>query len=207
MKCPKCHCTSFDHLDKCIKCGADLSDWRKRLNPFEFHHNEGETLEREEIEVEENKTETFEVVEKGGFWIRLLASIFDFLFLNLVSIFLLAFWLLILKGGKIMISSELLLSLFIPYYFLIILVSFSYYTFLHGTKGQTLGKRIFGLKVVHISGRSLGLSQAFVRWIGYFLCALSLSIGFFWIAFDKNKRGWHDRIANSFVVKVKLSKP
>lgn len=207
MRCPKCHFTSFDHLDKCIRCGTDLTDWHKKLNLFESPRREAELLQREEIEGEEAKTETFEVLEKGGFWMRLLASIFDFLFLNLISILLLAFWLSVLKGGKIMVSSELLLSLFMPYYFLTILTSLSYYTILHGSKGQTLGKKIVGLKVVHISGRSLGFGQAFVRWVGYILCALSLSIGFFWIAFDKNKQGWHDRIANSFVVKVKRGRP
>lgn len=203
MKCPKCHFTSFDHIDKCIRCGTDLTDWDKRLNLFESPHEEAELLQGKGIEEEENETEAFEVVEKGGFWIRLLAFIFDFLFLNLISVLLLAFWFSILKGGKVTDSSELLLSLFIPYYFLTIFTSLSYYTILHGTKGQTLGKKVFGLRVVHISGRSLGFSQAFVRWVGYILCALTLNIGFLWIVFDKNKQGWHDRIANSFVVRAK----
>ncbi|PLX42437.1 MAG: hypothetical protein C0608_02980 [Deltaproteobacteria bacterium] len=31
MKCPKCGYTSFDYLDECKKCGADISDTRAML--------------------------------------------------------------------------------------------------------------------------------------------------------------------------------
>jgi hypothetical protein len=31
MKCPKCGYTSFDYLDECKKCGADISDIRALL--------------------------------------------------------------------------------------------------------------------------------------------------------------------------------
>ncbi len=32
MKCPKCNYTSFDYLDTCKRCGADLRDVRTLLN-------------------------------------------------------------------------------------------------------------------------------------------------------------------------------
>ena len=32
MKCPKCNYTSFDYLDACKRCGADLRDVRTLLN-------------------------------------------------------------------------------------------------------------------------------------------------------------------------------
>jgi len=36
-------------------------------------------------------------------------------------------------------------------------------------------------------------------------CLLSLVVaclGFFWIAFDSEKQGWHDKIAGTYVVKL-----
>jgi len=32
MFCPKCHFTSFDHLDNCPKCGSDWTETKKMLN-------------------------------------------------------------------------------------------------------------------------------------------------------------------------------
>ncbi|MBW1975541.1 MAG: hypothetical protein JRI45_08210 [Deltaproteobacteria bacterium] len=31
MRCPKCHYISFDYLDKCKKCGADLTELKRQL--------------------------------------------------------------------------------------------------------------------------------------------------------------------------------
>lgn len=42
MKCPKCDYTSFDHLDKCSKCGFDLTGLRDR---FGFSAETGEGLD------------------------------------------------------------------------------------------------------------------------------------------------------------------
>ncbi|PIP08224.1 MAG: hypothetical protein COX51_04865, partial [Syntrophobacteraceae bacterium CG23_combo_of_CG06-09_8_20_14_all_50_8] len=43
---------------------------------------------------------------------------------------------------------------------------------------------------------------AFLRWIGYFISALPLYIGFLWVAFDGKKQGWHDKLAGTVVILV-----
>ncbi len=40
------------------------------------------------------------------------------------------------------------------------------------------------------------------RYLGYVLSMLPLTLGFFWILFDKKKRAWHDMVAGTVVVKV-----
>jgi hypothetical protein len=37
MRCPNCGYTSFDYLDRCLKCEADLTEERTRLNHLDLH--------------------------------------------------------------------------------------------------------------------------------------------------------------------------
>jgi uncharacterized RDD family membrane protein YckC len=39
-----------------------------------------------------------------------------------------------------------------------------------------------------------------LRYIGYFVSIFTLFVGFFWVAFDQKKKGWHDHIAGTIVV-------
>jgi len=43
--------------------------------------------------------------------------------------------------------------------------------------------------------------QYFIRYAGYYLSALFFGIGFLRIAFDPKKRGWHDLLAGTLVVR------
>ena len=58
-----------------------------------------------------------------------------------------------------------------------------------------------GVKVVPAIGGVMTYKKAFVRYIGYGISEIPLFLGFLWIAFDKNKQGWHDKIAGTFVIK------
>ena len=76
------------------------------------------------------------------------------------------------------------------------------YSFTQG-QGQTIGKRMMGVRVVKINGKPLGWGDAFLRcWIGYLLSAAPLGLGFVWAIVDENKRGWHDLIADTQVVQA-----
>jgi uncharacterized RDD family membrane protein YckC len=37
--------------------------------------------------------------------------------------------------------------------------------------------------------------------MGYFISGLALGMGFFWIGLDKRKQGWHDKMANTVVIR------
>ena len=68
--------------------------------------------------------------------------------------------------------------------------------------GMTLGKLLFGIKIVDRNGANLTLEKSVIRLVGYLLCSLPFSLGFLWVAFDKKKQGIHDKMAESFVVKL-----
>jgi uncharacterized RDD family membrane protein YckC len=69
-------------------------------------------------------------------------------------------------------------------------------------KGTTIGGMICGLRVVRLDGKPVEWETAIVRALGCFLSAI-LGLGFFWIAFDAEKQGWHDKIAGTVVVRTK----
>lgn len=39
------------------------------------------------------------------------------------------------------------------------------------------------------------------RYLGYFVSLLPFSLGFLWIAFDRRKQGWHDKLAGTVVIR------
>jgi len=46
------------------------------------------------------------------------------------------------------------------------------------------------------------IKQFLLRFLGYMVVSFTLGIGFIWIIFDRRKQGWHDKMANTVVVKV-----
>lgn len=72
-----------------------------------------------------------------------------------------------------------------------------------GRYGRTPGKLLLDLRVVNArTGEPPGYVRAFVRYIGYFLSALPLGLGFLWIVFDRQRQGLHDKLAGTRVVMV-----
>ncbi|QQS43511.1 RDD family protein [Candidatus Roizmanbacteria bacterium] len=68
--------------------------------------------------------------------------------------------------------------------------------------GQTLGKKAMHIKVVRTDGKPMDWMTAGLRYIGYIVSGIPLLLGYIWILFDGKKQGWHDKIANTYVVKV-----
>ena len=98
-------------------------------------------------------------------------------------------------------SFSYLFPLYLRLSLVFLLAGLLYFWLFTGLKGQTLGKMLLGIKVVTIQGDKPGLTIAALREIlGKALSAIVLFLGFFWIALDVKKQGWHDKIANTFVV-------
>ena len=74
--------------------------------------------------------------------------------------------------------------------------------YLTGREGYSVGKRLFGLKVVGMKGEApIGLTDALLREvIGKIVSGILIGIGFLWIGFDSEKQGLHDKIAKTYVV-------
>lgn len=69
------------------------------------------------------------------------------------------------------------------------------------TKGTTPGKSILGMYVVRESGeRATFGTMLFREWIGKWISGFVFGLGFLWILFDKDRQGWHDKLASTYVV-------
>lgn len=67
--------------------------------------------------------------------------------------------------------------------------------------GRTLGMRLLGLRVIDLYGDPPRFWRAATRTLGYFACVATLSLGFLWIGFDREKRGLHDWLAGTLVIR------
>ncbi len=69
-------------------------------------------------------------------------------------------------------------------------------------RSATPGKMAFNLKVVDVrTGRKPSAGQFIGRYFGYFISMIPLFLGIIWVAFDKRKQGWHDKLAGTVVVR------
>jgi uncharacterized RDD family membrane protein YckC len=132
--------------------------------------------------------------EYMGFWIRFVAAVIDAVILGAVSAILTVPFFV----GNLSIY---------PAPFLWFPLSWLYFWLFTGLKGQTPGKMAVGIKVVNAQGEKPELGIAALREIlGKFISSAVFCLGYLWIAIDKEKRGWHDSIASTHVVKVEPGK-
>ncbi|NJL58134.1 RDD family protein [bacterium] len=74
--------------------------------------------------------------------------------------------------------------------------------FLTQQDGQTLGKKLMGLRVIKVDGMPIRDADAVLRFIGYYINSFLLGLGWLWAFVDSNHQGLHDKIANTYVVKA-----
>jgi len=91
---------------------------------------------------------------------------------------------------------------FVALLFCFAAVGMSYFCLMHAWCGQTIGKRIMGIRLISRADgdRVLNIERCFLRWVGYFVSALPLFGGFFWALLDVEGRTWHDRLAGTKVI-------
>ena len=156
-------------------------------------------------------------LEYAGFWIRLAAALIDFLIL-MAGIYILYcvisqsfFWIFpnvrgVIKAfsdvaggaplstGVIWLSATILLALMVA--------STIYFIACWAASGQTVGKLSLGIKIIRTDSSSLNLRYSIIRFLGSMLCVATLGIGFIVLAFDSHKQGMHDKMADTYVVKL-----
>jgi len=72
----------------------------------------------------------------------------------------------------------------------------------------TPGKMATKLRVVDAeTGDSLSLGKSIGRYFAYIVSFLPLGLGIFWIALDRRKQGWHDKLAGSVVIRSHKKEP
>ena len=75
-------------------------------------------------------------------------------------------------------------------------------------KGTTIGGVVLKLQVVRQANEgSLTFVVALVRALAAAFSIVVLFMGFFWIVWDKDNQGWHDKIAGTVVVRLPRAMP
>ena len=87
------------------------------------------------------------------------------------------------------------------------LITLAYFTGMWTWRGTTIGGIVLGLKVVRVDGQPLTFTVALVRSLAAAFSAVVLFLGFFWIGWDPEKQGWHDKIAGTVVVRLPKAAP
>ena len=133
--------------------------------------------------------------ELASVGLRLVAIVIDGFLIGIINFGLTFLFAVLLAGSD---TAGLLFS------FLPMLVTWSYLVTMDVKFGATLGKKALGLRVQNMStGENLTWLEAILReTVGRFVSALVLGLGYFWVLWDKDKQGWHDKIAKSVVVKA-----
>ena len=69
------------------------------------------------------------------------------------------------------------------------------------SRGRTPGKALFGVRVVRLDGRRVGLWDSFSRAAGYSASAATLMLGFLEAIWHPNRQALHDKIAGTVVIR------
>jgi predicted Zn finger-like uncharacterized protein len=139
---------------------------------------------------------------KAGFWIRVVASLLDLLALGLLESALGSLLIRISRLEPGFHSREGLMIMLTVASFGVVL-GYAYRVFFIGYCGQTPGKMAVRVKVIRTDGTEVGYVRALLREVvGKFLSKLILGIGYLMVAFDSRKQGLHDKIADTYVVKL-----
>ncbi|OYU26651.1 MAG: hypothetical protein CFE41_15035 [Burkholderiales bacterium PBB2] len=72
--------------------------------------------------------------------------------------------------------------------------------------GQTLGKRLVGLRVQELSGKPMTLMLGFRRFGGYAAATVTGGIGLLQILWDPNRQGLQDKTAHTVVIDVRSTR-
>ncbi len=140
-------------------------------------------------------------VRFGGFGERLFAYIIDVLIVSFVVGFVAAFGGIALGLG-IVGDSGLAVAGGVFILVVAVVVSVGYFPWFWMRDGQTPGLRMLGLRVVRdVDGGPITGTQALLRLIGYWISGAIFYLGYIWVLIDKRKRGWHDLIAGTVVIK------
>jgi len=137
-----------------------------------------------------------EALRYGGFWIRVVATLVDSILLMLVTFPLLLSLYgrdYFMPGTVIRGPADFLISWGLPAVAVILFWSY---------RSATPGKMICSLEIVDAAtGGKPSTGQFIGRYFAYFVSTIPLCIGFLWIAFDRRKQSWHDKLTGTLVVR------
>ena len=225
MNCQNCEYPILPSDEKCPHCGA--LPLRQRVTfgarreefaltredePFEL----GELAEADDWRSSvEQKSEPERAVTKpagpsipeihwGGFFRRACAFVLDGIVILALSMIMFYMCYIGYKVGLSAHGRTLTWERSTPFIVLLtwgwIGLATAYFVIFHGLEGKTIGKWLLGLRVVGAERSAVTYRRAFLRWLGLVGFAPVL-LGFLWILWSREKRGWHDFLARTWVIR------
>lgn len=231
MKCFKCEAVVPDDTQRCQHCGADLIP-QPSGSPVESEpsftsgsleaeaHPESDPRGVEwgfvldhEFERLYEKFKTEEAVSQGkhwgGFFRRCCAFSIDLIVLSVLSLLLLYTSYVGYRVGLAAFDRTITMHDLFRLLRIVcwgwLAIGIGYFVLFHGLDGKTIGKWLMSLRVVGADRKAITCRQAAVRCLGYFVSAF-FGLGFFWILLNREKRGWHDFLAHTWVVRESFSR-
>jgi uncharacterized RDD family membrane protein YckC len=132
----------------------------------------------------------------AGFWIRFVAIFIDGIILNVLNI---PVRLAIGFGST---DSNVQMRIVFLSAGISMAIGAAYEIFFVGRFGATPGKMALRLRIVRANGDKLTYGRACGRYFGKLLSSVTFLIGYIMAAFDEEKRGLHDRICDTRVIRL-----
>jgi uncharacterized RDD family membrane protein YckC len=124
---------------------------------------------------------------------RLIAYIIDIVITFLIVI------VLVILG--VLLAATLPILAILPF-LAVVIIPLIYFPYYWAKDGQTPGMKQMGIRVVRdADGGPITMGSAILRLVGYWVSGAVFYLGYIWIFIDKRRRGWHDLIAGTVVVK------
>jgi uncharacterized RDD family membrane protein YckC len=82
------------------------------------------------------------------------------------------------------------------------IVCFLYFFVFQAVRGQTPGQALVGIRVVDGYGQPPSAVRSLARTAAFLPSWALFALGVVWIAFDREKRGLHDRLADTYVIVI-----
>ena len=146
-------------------------------------------------EINHDRTENY-TVRYAGFWMRFWAYLLDLVVVGSIV------RLLIKPVFRILDIPLAKANMFAPASIAAAVIFYLYFVLMTKYFNQTLGKMVFGLKVVDLKSDQLTWGTILFReWIGRFISA-TIIVGYIIVAFLPKKQGLHDLFTDTTVIHV-----
>ncbi|MEN8701307.1 RDD family protein [Bacillus infantis] len=130
----------------------------------------------------------------AGFWMRFWAYLADLIVIGSINRIIVH---PIFRAADLPLADS---GIFTPANIVTSIIFYAYFVLMTKYFRQTLGKMIFGLKVVSLKDEEMSWSTILFReWVGRFISA-TIYIGYIIVAFLPKKQGLHDLFADTSVI-------
>jgi uncharacterized RDD family membrane protein YckC len=134
----------------------------------------------------------------AGFWVRFVAFILDAIVLAVLTTALAP----LIGGGSVVTVENGAYTVNYAANAIGLLIDLVYFVGFWTWRGQSPGMIPFNMRIVLAAdGGKVDVVRSLLRYVGLLISIAILFLGVIWVAFDRRKQGWHDKIAGTVVVR------